>query len=138
LRKKYWSVDYRIHNNKYECIVQIIFYQHVNFQIQQILVKDATNTCERCNKKEKILGCNRYLWPETITVYTLIYLFCCALYKYLLNLTICMLIEDDINYLFIFIIIIFINYLKYIFNVGIWEHLTRWEHMIFFCLYRLH
>jgi hypothetical protein len=99
--------------------------------MQQILVKDAT-------KKRKSWAATVIFDSKPITVYTLIYLFCCALYKYLLNLTICMLIEDDVNYLLIFLLIFFINYLKYIFNVGIWEHLTRWEHMIFFHLYRLH
>jgi hypothetical protein len=39
-----------------------------------------------------------------------------------------MLIENDMGYLFIFFIKIFINFLRYVFSVGAWEHLTRWEH----------
>jgi hypothetical protein len=66
-----------------------------------------------CNVRQKRENCK--LQPfisdtKPVTVWQLICLFCCALYNYLLNLKICMLIDDDMNYPLIFFIKFFINF----------------------------
>jgi hypothetical protein len=72
--------------------------------LQFCKISDETNICVRCNKKEKIMSWNRS--SQKNRYYLDIDLsFSCALYKYLLNLKICMLIEDGMDYSLVFLLI---------------------------------
>jgi hypothetical protein len=68
--------------------------------LQSCKIKDKTNICVRCNKKEKILSYNRLFLTRTC-------LFSYFLYMYLLNLKLYRLIKDDMNYTLIFLLLFY-------------------------------
>jgi hypothetical protein len=76
---------------KYEWIVYVIFYEHA----------DSTNTYITHNKNDKLLTSNGSRL-EMNSYNPRFYVFCCTLHEYLLNLKICMLIEDNVSYTLIF------------------------------------